>query len=70
MTMKFVHHDTGEWVRHNHNTAATRTASSVVEYENLNDIDNNFVRDTFAWMLDNGMTVTNCGSSVFQIRTA
>jgi len=68
--MKFVHHDTGEWVRHNQNTAATRTASNVVEYENLNDIDNSFVRDTFAWMLDNGMTVVSSGSSVFQIRTS
>jgi hypothetical protein len=66
--MKYVYHDTGEWVRTNHNTAATRTDSSVEEYANLNDIDNAFVRDTFAWMVDKGMTVVSSGSSVFQIR--
>ena len=66
--MKFVYHDTGEWVRPNHDTSATRTDSSVEEYDNLNDIDNAFVRDTFAWMVDNGMTVVSSGSSVFQIR--
>ena len=66
--MKYVYHDTGEWVRPDCNTAATRTDSSVAEYGNLNDIDNDFVRNTFAWMLDNGMTVVSSGSSVFQVR--
>ena len=66
--MKFVYHDTGDWVRSDCNTAATRDRPTVEEYNHLDEIDNQFVRDTFAWMLDNGMTVTSSGSSVFQIR--
>ena len=66
--MKFVYHDTGEWVRPDADTSATLTDSSVQEYAHLNDIDNAFVQNTFAWMVDNGMTVVSSGSSVFQIR--
>lgn len=66
--MRFVYHDTGEWVRSNDLTAATRTDGSVEEYSHLSEIDNAFLHDTFAWMLDNGMTVVSSGSSVFQIR--
>ncbi|GEM_PF-6028545 len=66
--MKFVYHDTGDWVRSDCNTAAIRDRPTVEEYNTPDEIDNQFVRDTFAWMLDNGMTVTSSGSSVFQIR--
>lgn len=65
---KFVYHDTGDWIRSDCNTAAIRDRATVEEYNHLDEIDNQFVRDTFAWMLDNGMTVTSSGSSVFQIR--
>jgi hypothetical protein len=66
--MKFVYHDTGEWVRSNADTAAIRTEASVTEYASLDEIEDKFLRPTFEWMLDNGMAVVNCGSSVFQIR--
>lgn len=66
--MKFVYHDTGDWVRSNYDTAATRTDARVEEYNSLDEIDNAWLRQTFEWMLREGMAVTNTGSSVFQIR--
>lgn len=66
--MKFVHHDTGEWVRNDANTQATRTAASVQEYDSLDAIKNQWLRDTFAWMVQEGLHVTQCGSSTMQIR--
>jgi hypothetical protein len=66
--MKFVYHDTGDWVRSNADTAATRTDARVEEYADLDQIDSAFVRNTFAWMMDEGLWVTQCGTSVFQIR--
>lgn len=67
--MKFIHHNTGEWVRSNDWTAATRTEGSVTEYDSLDAIPNQWLRSTFAWMLDIGECVTQCGSDVFQIRS-
>lgn len=64
----FVHHNTGEWHRSNDWTAATRTGGYVHEYQSLDAIDNDWLRGTFKWMLDHGMTVTQCGSDTFQIR--
>ena len=66
--MKFVYHDTGEWTRSDCNTAATRTETKVEEYNSLDEIDNAWLRQTFEWMLQDGIAVTNTGSSVFQIR--
>lgn len=66
--MKFVYHDTGDWVRSNYDTAATRTAAKVEEYNSLDEIDNAWLRQTFEWMLEDGIAVANTGSSVFQIR--
>ena len=66
--MKFVHHNTGEWVRSDDWTASTRTEGSVTEYESLEQIENKWLRDTFRWMLEIGERVTQCGSDVFQIR--
>jgi hypothetical protein len=68
--MKFVHHNTGEWVRSDCWTAATRTEGSVTEYASLDDIENQRVRDSFSWVLGAGLSVTQCGSDVFQIRGA
>ena len=68
--MKFVHHNTGEWVRSDCWTAATRTEGSVTEYASLDAIENQWLRDTFSWMLNAGLVVTQCGSDVFQIREA
>jgi hypothetical protein len=64
----FIHHNTGEWVRNDDWTSATRTDSSVTEYQSVAAIENKWLRDTFTWMLNNGLTVTQCGSDVFQIR--
>ena len=66
--MKFVYHDTGEWIRLNSDTAAIRDRATVEEYNSLDEIDNAWLRQTFEWMLQEGMAVTNTGSSVFQIR--
>lgn len=66
--MKLVHHETGHWIRSDCDTAATRSEARVTEYAALDDIENKFVRDTFAWMLENGIAVVNSGSDVFQIR--
>lgn len=66
--MKFVYHDTGDWVRSDCNTAATRDRPTVEEYNTLDEIGNVWLRRTFEWMLREGMAVTNTGSSVFQIR--
>jgi hypothetical protein len=66
--MKFVHHYTGEWVRSNANTSASRTDGYVREYNSLAEIDNAFVRSTFEWMVEIGEIVTSSGSDVYQIR--
>lgn len=66
--MKFVYHDTGDWVRSNYDTAATRTEAKVEEYNSLDEIDNAWLRQTFEWMIKDGIAVANTGSSVFQIR--
>ncbi len=66
--MKFVHHNTGEWVRSNGGSAATRTAGSVVEYSTLDEIKNDWVKEQFQWMLEIGEIVITRGSDVFQIR--
>lgn len=66
--MKFVHHNTGEWYRPNDWAAACRYPACVREYNSIEEIDNAFVRQTFAWMLKIGEVVTQCGSHVFQIR--
>ncbi len=66
--MTFVHHYTGEWVRNDANTSASRIDGHVREYATLADIDNAFVRSTFEWMLEIGEIVTSSGSDVYQIR--
>lgn len=68
--MKFVHHNTGEWVRPNDWSTARRYPSDALvrEYDSIDAIDNEWLRNTFEWMLKEGMCVTQCGSDVFQIR--
>ena len=64
----FVHHNTGEWIRNDDWSSATRSDSSVTEYHSIDEIENKWLCDNFIWMLANGLTVTQCGSDVFQIR--
>ena len=66
--MKFVHHNTGEWVRSNDWSASSRTDGSVVEYSPIDEIKNEWVKNQFQWMLEIGEVVITCGSDVFQIR--
>jgi hypothetical protein len=66
-TMKFIHHNTGEWVRPDWHTA-TRTDPIVTEYNSIDDIHDKFIRQTFEWMLEVGEIVTSSGSNVYQIR--
>lgn len=66
--MKFVHHHTGEYIRTNADTAASRTPAYVEEYDSLEEITNQYVRQTFEWMVQIGEIVTSSGSDVYQIR--
>lgn len=68
--MQFVHHNTGEWVRPNDWSTVRRYPSdaNVTTYTSLEAMPNDWLRQTFGWMLDEGLTVTQCGSDVFQIR--
>ena len=47
---------------------STVLSAYVHEYVQLDDIENEWLRSTFQWMLVEGLTVTQCGSNVFQIR--
>jgi hypothetical protein len=67
-TMKFVYHYTGEWIRSDCNTSATRTNGYSAEYSSIDDISDKWIRDNFNWMLDIGEIVISTGSHVFQIR--
>ena len=66
--MKFIHHNTGDWIRSACNTSAERTGAYVHEYESLDSIDNQWLKNTFEWMIEKGLVVTTCGSDIFQIR--
>lgn len=66
--MKFVHHNTGEWIRSNDWSAAIRTEGFVNEYSSLDAIDDKWLKQQFEWMIEIGEIVTSCGSDVFQIR--
>lgn len=67
--MKFVYHDTGDWARNDANTQAVRTQGSMQEYDSLDAIDNQWLKDTFEFMLEEGLHVTQCGSSTYQIKS-
>jgi hypothetical protein len=64
----FIHHIGGDWTRSECDTASNRSDDHSITYAHLDHIDNAWLRDTFAWMLDNGMTEAHCGSDTFQIR--
>jgi hypothetical protein len=66
--MQFVHHNTGEWVRNDADTSATRTDGFVHTYASLGEIDNAWLRGQFEWMLEVGECVISSGSDVLQIR--
>ena len=66
--MKFVYHNTGEWIRSDCNTSATRTNGYVCEYPSIDAIADEWIRDNFEWMLNIGEIVISTGSHVFQIR--
>ena len=52
--MKFIHHYTGEWERSDCNTAATRSPGFVREYQNLNAIDDAWIKSQFQTALELG----------------
>lgn len=66
--MKFIHHNTGEWVRPSIG-ASYRTEPVITEYASVDDISDKFIRQTFKWMLEAGEIVTSSGSDVYQIRS-
>lgn len=66
--MKFIHHNTGEWIRSDCNTSATRTKGFVREYPSIEAIDDKWLKQQFEWMMEIGEIVTSSGSDVFQIR--
>lgn len=66
--MQLIHHYTGEWIRSDCNTSATRTEGYTSEYASINDISDEWIRDNFQWMLSAGEIVISTGAHVFQIR--
>jgi hypothetical protein len=66
--MKFIHHNTGEWIRSKCDTSATKTDGYVNEYSSIDAISDQWVRENFEFMLDIGEIVISTGSDVFQIR--
>ena len=66
--MKFVYHYTGEWERSDCNTAATRSPGFVREYQNLNAIDDAWIKSQFQTALELGEPVLIMGGHVFQLR--
>lgn len=65
--MKFIHHNTGEWVRPSIGSSY-RIDPVVTEYASIDDIHDQFIRQTFEWMMEHGQIVTSSGSHVYQIR--
>ena len=68
LKMKFIHHNTGEWIRSSCDTSATKTDGYVNEYSSIDAISDQWVRENFEFMLDIGEIVISTGSDVFQIR--
>lgn len=66
--MMLVHHNTGEWVRSNDWTSASRTEGFVHTYASLDEVNNQWLRDQFTWMLETGEYVISSGSDVLQVR--
>jgi len=66
--MKFIHHNTGEWIRSDCNTSSIRTNGFVQEYPSIDSIGDKWVKQQFEWMMEIGEIVTSSGSDVFQIR--
>ena len=66
--MKFIYHYTGEWIRSDCNTSATRTDGYVNEYTSIDDMPDEWIRHNFKCMLKTGDHVISMGSHVFQIR--
>ena len=66
--MKFIHHNTGDWIRSACNTSATKTDGYVNEYSSIDAIPDQWIRENFEFMLDIGEIVISTGSDVFQIR--
>lgn len=65
--MKFIHHNTGEWVRPSIGSAV-RTGGFVHEYANIEQVVDPVARQMFEWMVEHGEVVTSSGSDVYQIR--
>lgn len=66
--MKFIVHNTGEWVRPKQDwVSASRTQGFVVEYDNFTDIPE-FDKKQFEFMLDIGEVCLTSGNIVWQIR--
>ena len=68
LKMKFIHHNTGEWIRSSCDTSAKRSEGFVNEYSSIDAISDQWVRENFEFMLDIGEVVISTGSDVFQIR--
>lgn len=64
---RYAVHDTGDYVRNNADTSASRTPASVQEFDTLDDM-HPFDRAQFEWMLEHGQIVISMGATVYQIR--
>ena len=66
--MRFIHHYTGDWIRSNCDTSATKTDGYVNEYSSIDAIPDQWVRENFQWMIEICEIVISTGANVFQIR--
>jgi hypothetical protein len=66
---RYAVHNTGDYVRSNAGTSATRTPASIQEFDTLDNM-HPFDRAQFEWMLEHGQIVISMGSTVYQIRGA
>jgi hypothetical protein len=67
ITLEYLHHYLGDWVRNNTDTSSTRDDPVITCWDSLDDVPE-FERKTFEFMVQHGLTVTSCGAHVYQIR--
>jgi hypothetical protein len=67
INLKFRVHCTGQWIRNDDDTSATREPPTVTEYESLDQMGE-YDRKQFEWMLSIGESVMSSGEWIWQIQ--
>lgn len=66
--MEFIHHHRGEWIRSEFCPSAVRVGGYCHKYKSIESIDNQWLKDNFAWMIEKGFSTITCGSDILEIR--